>query len=69
MVLKKNLTELPDLFSPKDLQYFMGISKQTAYNLINSHGFPVLRLGKKILIPKEDYKEWLKKNTSGLRSE
>ena len=62
---RKHLNELPDFLTPKEVQDFMRISQQTVYNLINSSGFPVLRVGKKILVPKADYVDWLKKNTVG----
>ena len=38
----------------------MGISRPTAYMLANRKDFPAIRLGKRILIPREPFETWLK---------
>ena len=37
----------------------MGISLPKAYELVKTPGFPTIRIGARILIPIEAYKEWL----------
>ena len=39
----------------------LGISKSTAYALINLPGFPIVRLGKRIVIPVQGLNEWMAK--------
>jgi DNA binding domain, excisionase family len=39
------------------------ISRSKAYELVRSEGFPKIRLGKRLLIPKEAFEEWIMRNT------
>lgn len=48
------------VYTPQDLQSVLGISKNTAYALVNEDGFPSVRIGRKIIIYEESLKEWLK---------
>ena len=45
--------------SVQELSAQMGISLPKAYELGKEPGFPTIRIGAKILIPIEAYKEWL----------
>ena len=45
--------------SVQELSMQMGISMPKAYELVKSPGFPVIRVGTRILIPIEAYKQWL----------
>ncbi len=46
--------------SVRELSMSMGISLPKAYELVKRPGFPVLRIGSRILIPKAAFEEWLK---------
>ena len=48
--------------SGQELSAQMGISLPKAYELVKTPGFPTLRIGTRILIPIDAYKEWLMKN-------
>ena len=48
--------------SVQELSTRMGISLPKAYELVKTPGFPTLRIGTRILIPIDAYKEWLMKN-------
>ena len=50
--------------SIQELSAEMGISLPKAYELVKAPGFPILRIGRRILIPVVAYKEWLIKNVS-----
>ena len=45
--------------SVQELSAQMGISLPKAYELVKTPGFPTIRIGARILIPIEAYKEWL----------
>ena len=47
------------VYDVKEIQAMLGISKDTAYELINSGSFRVLRVGKNFKIPKESFNRWL----------
>lgn len=48
--------------SVQELSAQMGFSLPKAYELVKTPGFPTLRIGTRILIPIDAYKEWLMKN-------
>ena len=45
--------------SVQELSAQLGISLAKAYELARTPGFPTLRIGKRILIPVDAYKNWL----------
>ena len=45
--------------SVQELAAQMGISLPKAYELVKTPGFPTIRVGTRILIPVEAYREWL----------
>ena len=51
--------------SVQELSAQMGISLPKAYELAKTPGFPTLRIGTRILIPIDAYKEWLMKQSTG----
>lgn len=50
--------------SVQELSSYMGISLPKAYALVKQPDFPNLRIGTRILIPVEGFKEWLKNSSS-----
>lgn len=55
----KSLDEVPAVMKVQDVQDLMGLSKVTAYELVKSAGFPVLKIGKRLTIPKVAFIKWL----------
>ncbi|MBR1812154.1 MAG: excisionase family DNA-binding protein [Clostridia bacterium] len=45
--------------SVKELSSQMGISLPKAYELVKTPGFPSIRIGTRILIPIDAFREWL----------
>ena len=56
-----NAQELPFTLSVEEMAAFLGISRVAAYNLSHSKGFPSKRIGRRILIPRDDFLAWLDK--------
>lgn len=50
--------------SVQELAAQMGISLPKAYELVKEPDFPTIRVGTRILIPVEAYKEWLIRNSA-----
>ena len=50
--------------SVRDLSEKLGISLPKAYELVKQPGFPVLKIGSRILIPVDAFKEWLLTNSA-----
>ena len=45
--------------SVQELSAQMGISLPKAYELVKSEGFPSIRIGTRILIPVDAFRDWL----------
>ena len=50
--------------SVQELASQLGISLPKAYELVKRPGFPVLRIGTRILIPVDAFREWLTDNAT-----
>ena len=59
----KSYDELPLLLNVKQLADLLGVSDSSVYELIQEDGFPSLRIGKRIVIPKEEPREWISART------
>ena len=51
--------ELPLVMNVKDVAGYLHISTTCAYTLMNAESFPALKIGNRILIPRERFLEWL----------
>jgi len=54
-----NPEELPLVLTMKHLQAITGLSKPKVYELAHTHGFPVVRFGRAIRVPREAFLRWL----------
>ena len=53
--------QLPLALSAEDVAQVLGISRANAYTLMHSKGFPTLRIGKRMTVPKDKLIEWIDK--------
>ena len=58
----KSYEDLP-LFLNAELAQVLGISQAGAYDLLHSEGFPVLKIGTRMVVPKEKFRQWVERNT------
>ncbi|WP_423801810.1 helix-turn-helix domain-containing protein [Neobacillus sp. SAB-20_R2A] len=58
----KKIVELPEVLEVKDIQGFLGIGRSQAYKLVKSDSFHVVKVGKRILIPKKSFLCWFEGN-------
>lgn len=56
---------LPTVLNATQLATALGISRAGAYQLLNTETFPTLRIGKRLLVPKDKLIDWIEKNTGG----
>ncbi len=61
----KSYDELPLFLNAKTISKLLGISSTTVYELMHQKDFPVLRVGNRMVVPKEKFKEWVEKNSGG----
>lgn len=56
---------LPLLLKVKDVQRILGVSKTTAYELMHSKKFPVVRVGEKCFrVPRDAFARWLEEQAA-----
>ena len=61
----KSYDDLPLMLSAPEVAEVLGISRAGAYDLVRSAGFPDMKLGNRILIPKDKFIKWIDDNTEG----
>ena len=59
----KSYEDLPLMLAVPEMGAALGISRAGAYELARSEGFPALRIGTRIVIPKDKLQEWVDKQT------
>ena len=56
---------VPDILNAQQLAEVLGISRAGAYQILNSKDFPTLRIGKRMLVPKDKLLAWIDDHTGG----
>ena len=55
----QNNDELPLTMNARDVAGYLHISLSCAYQVMNSIKFPVIKIGKRLIVTKEKFLEWL----------
>ena len=63
--MNNNYENLPAVLNANQLAAALGISRAGAYQLLNTATFLTLRIGKRLLVPKDKLIEWIEQNTGG----
>ena len=61
----KSYDELPLFLNADMVARTLGISPSKGYKLLNDPTFPSLHVGKRIVVPKDKFLEWIAQNISG----
>ena len=64
----KNYDESPLMLNVIQVAAVLGISRAGAYELVRSEGFPALKIGSRIVVPKDKLQAWIDAN-SGTKTE
>ena len=62
----KNYDELPLFLNAELIAKTLGIAPSSAYELMREKDFPALHVGKRIVVPKEQFRLWVEKQTGGV---
>ena len=63
--MNHNYDDLPAVLNANQLATALGISRAGAHQLLNTGTSPTLRIGKRLLVPKDKLINWLEQNTGG----
>lgn len=61
----KHYDELPLFLNAETVAKALGVSPSSGYELMHEKGFPALRIGSRIEVPKEKFIAWVEQNTRG----
>ena len=61
----KSYEELPLFLNAKLVAQVLGVSPSSAYELMHESNFPVLKVGNRMVVPKEKFIQWVERNTGG----
>ena len=61
----KDYSELPLFLNAELVSQVLGVSPSSVYELMHEPSFPVLRVGSRMVVPKEKFIQWVERNTAG----
>ena len=61
----KDYSELPLFLNAELVAKVLGVSPSSSYELMHEPGFPILKIGNRMVVPKEKFIQWVEQNTSG----
>ena len=61
----KSYDDLPLFLNAKTVAKVLGVSPSSGYELLHDPGFPVMRVGNRMVVPKEQFVQWVKEHTGG----
>lgn len=63
----KSYDELPLFLNAKTVARVLGISMAGSYELLHQEDFSVIRIGSRMVVPKEKFLVWIEKQIGGTR--
>ena len=61
----KTYDELPLFLNAEVVAKVLGIAPSSSYELMHEVGFPVLKIGSRMVVPKEKFIQWVEDHTQG----
>lgn len=60
-----NYDQLPLFLNANTVAQTLGVSISSAYELMHEQGFPALRIGSRMVVPKEKFRQWVEGQLGG----
>ena len=61
----KEYSELPLFLNADTVAKALGVSPSSGYELMHDPGFPILKIGNRMVVPKEKFIQWVEQHTGG----
>ncbi len=61
----KSYDELPLFLNAEMVAKVLGVSPSSGYELVHEADFPVLKIGSRMVVPKEKFVEWVEQHAKG----
>lgn len=59
-----NYDDLPLFLNAELVAKVLGVSLSSGYELMHEPGFPVLKIGSRMIVPKEKFIQWVEEHTA-----
>ena len=63
----KSYDDLPLFLNAETVAKVLGVSISSAYELMHDPGFPILKVGIRMVVPKEKFITWVSAQTGGIQ--
>ncbi len=60
----KSYNDLPLFLNAATVAKALGVSPSSGYELMHEPGFPILKIGNRMVVPKEKFIQWVEENTA-----
>ncbi len=60
-----NYDDLPLFLNAELVSKVLGVSPSSGYELMHEPDFPVLKVGSRMVVPKEKFIQWVEQHTAG----
>lgn len=60
----KSYDEMPLFLNAEMVAKALGVATSTAYELMHEKDFPALKIGNRLLVPKEKFRQWVNNKTN-----
>ena len=61
----RSYDDLPLFLNAETVAKVLGVSPSSCYELMHEPGFPVLRIGSRMVVPKAQFIQWVEAHTGG----
>ena len=61
----KSYDELPLMLNAETIKNVLGISLTSAYELMHEKDFLSIKIGSRIIVPKDKFRDWIDKKSGG----
>ena len=61
----KSYDDLPLFLNAEMVAKVLGVSPSSGYELMHEPGFPILKIGSRMVVPKEKFIQWVEQHTAG----
>jgi len=61
----KTYDDLPLFLNAEIIARTLGVAPSSAYELMHESDFPILKVGNRMVVPKEKFVEWVEQHTQG----
>ena len=63
----KSYDDLPLFLNARMVAQVLGVSISTAYEVMHEPSFPTLRVGSRMVVPKEKFMRWVEEQSGGAK--